>query len=500
MGVPEPQIGHVVGEKYRLEQLLGRGGMGVVYRARHRITDRVVALKWLLEDDEQRRARFLREARAMGRLSHPNVVGILDVGDHEGAIFLVMDYLEGKSLREWIETGRQPPARAIELVMPALSGVAAAHQAGILHRDLKPENLFVLCDEDGTPYDTKVLDFGVAKPFGQDHSVASLTHSGAIVGTPRYMAPEQLGEETTLDPRCDVYALGLIVYELLTGQLPYRARALNALLIEILTGEVRSPRELVPELPEALAEVVLKALARDREARFADVASFARALEPWGGGVRFEAPRRVHTPSSGETEPGLVAGVRAARPPAPAERSTRSDRPARAGDRVETPESLAPTVASGDARPATGSAPSIELPRSRTLPIAGAVAALLALGAVLALALASSEGDPVTPPADPAPRAAAPVEAPASPSEPREEARLPIAPREEAPPAIAPREEAAPVQAEPETQTAAPPPARRRPPRGPQAGAPAPSETAPSSEDPPVRVDTRAGTLRQDDF
>lgn len=493
MGVPEPQIGHVVGEKYRLEQLLGRGGMGVVYRARHRITDRVVALKWLLEDDEQRRARFLREARAMGRLSHPNVVGILDVGDHEGAIFLVMDYLEGKSLRELIEAGRQPPARAIELVMPALSGVAAAHQAGILHRDLKPENLFVLCDEDGTPYDTKVLDFGVAKPFGQDHTVASLTHSGAIVGTPRYMAPEQLGEETTLDPRCDVYALGLIVYELLTGQLPYRARALNALLIEILTGEVRSPRELVPELPEALAEIVMKALARDREARFADVASFARALEPWGGGVRFEAPRRVHTPSSGETEPGPVAGIRPARTPAPEERSTRSDRPARVGDRAETPESLAPTVASGDARAVTGSAPSIDLPRSRALPIAGAIAALLALGAVLALAMASSESEPVTPPAHPAPRAAAPVEAPASRPEPREE--------EPEPRPIAPREEATPVLAEPEPPTAAPPPTRRRsPPRSPQPAAPAPSATAPSSEAPPVRVDTRAGTLRQDDF
>ncbi|MEZ4340558.1 MAG: serine/threonine-protein kinase, partial [Sandaracinaceae bacterium] len=163
MGSAEAKVGELVDGKYELESLLGKGGMGAVYRARHVVTGRRVAIKWLLEDDEDRRRRFLREARAMGRLEHPNVVQVFDVSEHQGEIFLVMEYLEGKCLRDCIPEGGLPPDEAIALLLPAFSGVAAAHQAGILHRDLKPENLFVCCDRDGTPYDTKVLDFGLAK-------------------------------------------------------------------------------------------------------------------------------------------------------------------------------------------------------------------------------------------------------------------------------------------------------------------------------------------------
>jgi len=138
-----------VAGKYEIEALIGQGGMGVVYRAQHVVTHRRVALTWLLADDEAMRMRFVREARAMGALEHPNVVGILDIGEEDGAVYLVMEYVEGESLREHLDRQPVSPARAVRLLMPALEGVAAVHQAGIVHRDLKPANLYVCLDRDG---------------------------------------------------------------------------------------------------------------------------------------------------------------------------------------------------------------------------------------------------------------------------------------------------------------------------------------------------------------
>jgi serine/threonine protein kinase len=498
-----PELGETVAGKYFLEEELGRGGMGVVFRARHVITDRVVALKWLLEDDPQRRARFMREARAMGRLSHPNVVGVLDVGDHDGATFLVMDYLEGKSLRDLIDERRCEPAEAIQLLMPALSGVAAAHQAGLLHRDLKPENLFVLCDEDGTPFDTKVLDFGVAKPFGEGHGVASLTHSGAIVGTPRYMAPEQLGEEGELDPRCDLYSLGLILYELLTGELPYRSRSLNALLLEILTAEIRSPQDIVPELPDELCAVVLKALSRARADRFADVASFAKALEPWANGVRFEAPRKVHAVKPGESSgvarvekegsgSGRVTGRKSLV-------STQSERPEKSDAAVSGTD---PTVEAPSKEILLAGANDTAAPSkpSRT-PIYAVVGALAFIGIAGIAVVASMSSDPEAP-AVPEPSAAeVRTEEPASDPEPGQPSAAELI---EAHPTVAPEAPAIelpagedPPEPAPEVQASRPQRPRARPSTT-QEATPPPSEPAP--EDPTIRVRTRAGTLGSDDF
>ena len=503
----EPQPGDLVADKYVVEELIGQGGMGAVYRAHHQITGRTVAVKWLLEDDEHRRARFLREARAMGRLSHPNVVGVLDAGDHEGAIFLVMDYLEGVSLRAMIGEPL-PPNEAIQLLMPALAGVAAAHQAGILHRDLKPENLFVLCDRDGTPFDTKVLDFGVAKAYadadGSGEEVVSLTHSGTIVGTPKYMAPEQLGDEGELDPRCDVYALGLILHELLTGKLPYRAKSLNALMLEILTGNVGDPRELVPELPEGLSEMLLRALARDRDERFDDVESFARALEPYAEGTRFEAPRMVHTPRmvarlrerttvpnkppstpprAEPSEPSPLAAANASAAP------TSSQRPPK---REASAEALAPTVeASSGSMERRSGAPRLWL-------LGGAVALLI--GAVsLYVAGASDEVEGAAEPIEDAP------EEPAAVAEPEIETPEPVAVPEEPPAAATP--EPAPAEAPPDPVEA--PVARRprerprtarrgraRPPRATEEAAPTPTRET----EPDLRVRGRSGEMGADDF
>jgi len=293
MAGTEKLVGEVVDDRYEIEALLGRGGMGAVYRARHVVTGRRVAIKWLHEEDEQRRTRFLREARAMARVDHPNVVPVHDVGSHGRAIYFVMDLLRGETLRGFVKKGGISAEEAIARLMPALVGVEAAHRAGVLHRDLKPDNLFVCCDRDGTPYDTRVLDFGVAK-LQEEHQ--SLTLTGAVVGTPKYMAPEQVREED-LDERADLFSLGLMLYELLVGRVPYKAQAINALLIEIGAG-VPDVRDHGVEIADDLADVVNRAVAVVREDRYDSVAAFARALEGFAAEeVRFQEPRDAHRAS-----------------------------------------------------------------------------------------------------------------------------------------------------------------------------------------------------------
>jgi hypothetical protein len=242
-----------------------------------------------------------------------------------------------------------------------MSGVAAAHQAGILHRDLKPENLFVCTDVDGTAFDTKVLDFGVAKSVGD--AEASLTSTGAIVGTPRYMSPEQIAQGDEVDERMDVYALGLILYELLAGKLPYAGGSLKTMVVEILAGKLAPLHGQVPELPAALCDAVMKALANERDDRWPDVASFAAALEPFAGRKAFEPPRGVHTPetalaelTSPELERASVARRERAsqRAPAAGPTSTKPRRRAPSNARLdaEAPTQREPLAARLDARAA----------------------------------------------------------------------------------------------------------------------------------------------------
>ncbi|HEX2678794.1 MAG TPA: serine/threonine-protein kinase, partial [Polyangiales bacterium] len=288
------EAGEVVGGKYVIERLLGEGGMGAVYLAHHRHTGRRVALKSLHSDDGTLRARLQREARALGKLSHPNVVGVLDAGDHDGAVFVVMEYTDGANLRTYMENRTVTPGEAVDLLMPAMMGIAAAHQVGILHRDLKPENLFVCVDVHGAAFDTKVLDFGVAKSMDADDT--SLTSRGSIVGTPKYMAPEQITQGDSLDARMDVYALALILYEMLCGRVPYKNLQIKQLVVEILAGNLTSPKVYRPDLPDALVDVIMCGLATERENRYPDVMTFARALEPFAGKQRFSMPRMLHTP------------------------------------------------------------------------------------------------------------------------------------------------------------------------------------------------------------
>jgi serine/threonine-protein kinase len=273
VAVPNPaELPQVPG--YRVEALLGRGGMGVVYRAWHLRLGRAVALKMLLAGPSARPEeleRFLREAQTVAGLRHTNIVQVHDVGDVDGRHYFTMELVEGGSLAEQILGVPQPARQAAALVATLAEAVQAAHQSGIIHRDLKPSN--ILLTRDGTP---KVTDFGLAR---QLEGNGGLTLSGVPVGTPSYMAPEQArGDNRALGPATDVYALGAILYELLTGRPPFRADSAAATLQQILTEEPVPPVRLNTRVPRDLTTICLKCLSREPGRRYASAAALAEDL------------------------------------------------------------------------------------------------------------------------------------------------------------------------------------------------------------------------------
>lgn len=282
----DPLIGKTLDEKYRLDERLGTGGMGTVYRATHLLIDRPVAVKVLnprYVEDEAAQTRFRREARAAGRLQHANAVTVTDFGrTSDGLVYIVMELLEGRTLRDVL--ARDAPldvARAVSIMLQISSAVAAAHNAGVIHRDLKPANIFVVQRKDAPPF-IKVLDFGIAKLAadaldGDDDPQVTLTQVGAMIGTPRYMSPEQC-DGAHLTPAADVYSLGIILYEMLTGTTPFNGTSPLAIAIKHSSQPPRSPREFVATIPNALEEVVLHALEKKAEDRPKDAEAFRQEL------------------------------------------------------------------------------------------------------------------------------------------------------------------------------------------------------------------------------
>jgi len=280
-GAPE-RIGEVFAGKYRIVRLLGEGGMGRVYEAEHTSVGRRFAVKLLrrhLAANEQALLRFRREARAAGALENEHIAAVLDFdAAPDGAPFLVMEYLEGRSLGQLLaEEGPLPLSRAANALLQVCRGLEAAHAAGILHRDLKPDNLFVTRRADGSEQ-LKILDFGIAKLLGESGDAAPI-HTGAAIGTPFYMAPEQVRGDATLDERVDVYALGVIFYELLSGQKPHPGDSGNTVLAHVLTQPPVPLDELCPRLPRAVVDLVHRALAFEPRDRPASVRALARELE-----------------------------------------------------------------------------------------------------------------------------------------------------------------------------------------------------------------------------
>ncbi|MGI8654754.1 MAG: protein kinase domain-containing protein [Pyrinomonadaceae bacterium] len=277
-------IGRAFDDKYRLDERIGEGGMGTVYRATHLLIDRPVAIKVLnprLVTDEAARERFRREARAAGRLQHTNAVAVTDFGETpDGYVYIVMELLEGHSLRDVLVTSAPlDPARAVSIMLQISAAVAAAHEAGIIHRDLKPGNIFIV-ERQHAPAIVKVLDFGIAKVAleqADGSSSMTLTEAGVMIGTPRYMSPEQC-DGAALTPASDVYSLGTLLYEMLAGTTPFTGSTPLAVALKQSSEMPRPPREIVAAIPPALEQVVLHALEKNPAQRPRDAREFRREL------------------------------------------------------------------------------------------------------------------------------------------------------------------------------------------------------------------------------
>jgi eukaryotic-like serine/threonine-protein kinase len=282
-----PREGDIVGGKYRVEGLLGAGGMGVVVAAMHIDLQRRVALKFLQPAISRRTevsTRFLREARAAVAIRSEHVATVLDVGKLEsGAPYMVMEYMTGLDLRHVLaERGPLPIEEAIDYVLQASEAIAEAHSMGIVHRDLKPGNLFLTERPDGSPL-VKVLDFGIAKSTDSDSPAdpTGLTITGSVIGSPRYTPPERLRDAKSVDPRGDIWSLGVVLQELLTQKAPFEAPLVSALCAKIAADPPKLLREDRPDAPESLEQVILRCLEKEPDARPADMAEFAKALAPF---------------------------------------------------------------------------------------------------------------------------------------------------------------------------------------------------------------------------
>lgn len=314
--LPEP--GDIVAGKYRVERVLGAGGMGAVFEATHQVTGKRFAVKWLLPDlsgHAEAVKRFIREAQVAGRFEHPNVVEIYDVGEERGSFFMVMELLLGESLAQYLRSrARLSPSEACTLLIPCMRGVSCAHRAGIVHRDLKPDNIFV-CSDGVHPVVPKVLDFGISKMANLAGDVSpSITKTGIVMGTPHYMAPEQIRGKD-LDHRVDVYAFGVILYQALSGWLPFPGDTYSELVLKIATEEPKPLAEHDPSLPRALIDIVSRAMSRDPNARYQTVDELADALVPFASpGFVAHAASGAAAPLSLTPRPGSGGHIRKATP------------------------------------------------------------------------------------------------------------------------------------------------------------------------------------------
>jgi serine/threonine-protein kinase len=276
--------------RYRVLDTLGAGGMGVVFRAENLVTTKRVAIKWLSRPLSRTATeeRLLREARAVARLKHPNVVDVYDLVRDGSTWFLVMELLEGETLREYLRRSPAPTVPAlIRVLLPAIEGVAAAHARGVVHRDLKPENIFLERVSGDGRVVPKVLDFGIAKLSDLDGK--SLTETGMALGTPLYMSLEQLRADKDVDARADVYAFGVMLYEAFTGRMPFAAGSLPELALKMTTAEPTAVGALRPDLPPALARIVDWAIARKADERLPDLSTLRNELDAFSREQSFRA-------------------------------------------------------------------------------------------------------------------------------------------------------------------------------------------------------------------
>jgi serine/threonine-protein kinase len=302
--------GDILMEKFRVDRLLGMGGMGVVVAATHIGLQQRVAIKFMLANKVAAREqyeRFLREARAAVRLKSEHVARVSDVGTMEtGAPYMVMEYLEGRDLSAVLaDGGPLPIAEAVDHILQACEAVGEAHAAGIIHRDLKPANLFLTTSAGGADC-IKVLDFGISKT---SDSELALTHEAAILGSPLYMSPEQMRASKDADARADIWSLGVVIYQLLTGTTPFHADQMQALCARVFFGEPTPITTLRAEVPPGLEATILQCLEKDRARRWRNVAELAAALAPFGSARASGYAERVAGVLGMQVEPSRATNV-----------------------------------------------------------------------------------------------------------------------------------------------------------------------------------------------
>jgi serine/threonine-protein kinase len=281
------EAGHVIDGKYRLVRLIGTGGMGSVYEGENLLIRRRVAIKILhagATGNSDAIRRFEREAQAAGEIGNDHILEVLDLGSlPDGDRYMVMEYLDGETLAARIERhGKLTPGQIAPVARQFLTALASAHAAGIIHRDLKPENIFILRSKAGRADFVKLIDFGISKfsrPFNEGEH--RMTRADAVLGTPCYMSPEQARGARETDVRSDIYSCGVILYESVTGRLPFEGESFNDLMFKIALSDAPSPLTFVPALDPDFAWLISRAIAREPENRFASAQEFAEALDDW---------------------------------------------------------------------------------------------------------------------------------------------------------------------------------------------------------------------------
>ena len=465
-------VGDVLAGKYRVERVLGVGGMGVVVAATHLDLGQRVALKFLLPNalqNAEAAARFLREARAAVKNDSEHVARVIDVGRLDnGAPYMVMEYLEGHDLGDHPKGAALPLEDAVDFVLQACEAMAVAHTMGIVHRDLKPANLFLAQRPDGSPI-VKVLDFGISKVSEADAPSSSLTQTSAVMGSPLYMSPEQMRSARNADARSDIWALGTILYELLTGEPPFNGETLGEVFAAVMTAEPRPPRASRPDIPEGLEHALMRALEKDPARRYANIGEFAATLDEF-------APRRSRVLVERVSAVLVRAGI-------PMSTTVQPLATQAAAPRKQTTVASATNTAWEDV-PAG-------VPKSSRAPIIVGISVLALGGVVGAAVLLRGHAPAVAPEVTPAAQAPVPATSPpvAMPSAPAP-AAAPVAPvvapapATEPTPVVAPSPSASPVASRPTMATSGRVRAGAHAPSAPKPEAPA----KPAFEPPPPRA------------